>query len=483
MKKMVKCFLLVFFLFLFTTPIHAALIDKAIVTDVENYIIQVSGSITGTVSNRLVTVFLLKDGSTILDENSNMENFTHVDVALVSYEGDYSHSFKFSGASGIYTVRVFDGSTYADAEIGIYSVQEVKDFIEKIGEGPLTDTEILNGLKKYSQMLALDMNIFDTESLKKMLLKRIGENRQVIKNQGISGIQAVFEKAVLEMKLLDDIKKTENWYQVYDILSATTNITGINFTDYNKLNSKSSVCSVLVKNSFDNADELKYKFDELVEAALNAQNGTGSNPEKNNGGGGSKFVPNLTPEVKPIVVFDDISNVDWAKEAIESLYYHGIISGTGNNKFDPDAPVKREEFIKMIVNACSVYDETAECDFSDTNSENWHYTYISSAKKAGLINGTGDNLFGVGNLITRQEIAAILYRAAVLQGITFETQKTDFNDFDLIFDYAREAVAYLYANGIINGMDDGSFAPAEQATRAQAATLVYNYIKGVGDYE
>lgn len=492
MKKTAKAFLPILFLLLFTISINAALIDEVIVTDVENSIVRISGSLPGKVSNRLVTVFILNDGTAGLEESSDTEGFTHIDVALVSYDGDYSYSFKLPGESGIYTIRVFNGSVYADAEIGIYNTEEVEDFARKISEGLLSNAEIFKGLEKYSQMLALDINVFDTESLKKMLLKRIDENRQVIKQQGISGIQAVFEAAVLEAKLLDDIKNTENWYQVYDFLSATTDITGINFTDYNKLQSKSSVCSALVKREFADADELKKKFDELVRAALKAQNSAGSNPEKTFGGGGvggSVIVPQLapvipeTPEAKSAAVFDDISNVGWAKEAIERLYNGGIITGVGNNKFDPDASVKREEFTKMIVKACAIYDETAASDYSDTNLGDWHYTYISSAKKAGLIYGKDDALFGVGDLITRQDIAVILYRAAVLQGAAFGTKSMDFNDFNLISDYAREAVACLYAGGIINGMGDGSFAPVKPATRAQAATLVYNFLKEFGDHE
>lgn len=492
MRKIVKTFLPVLLLLLFTIQAGAALIDEAFVSDIENNIISVSGSLPGKLSNRLVTVFLLKNGETS-GKNDQMDNVEYMDVALVSYEGSYSLRFGFSGESGIYTVRVFNGSEYAEAEIEFYNIIEVREFVRQIGEGLLSSSELIRGLQKYSQSLGVDMSKFNTQSLKNLLVKRINGAAKNIKEQGIAAIQAVFEAATLEAKLLDDIKNAESWYEIYRILSETTDITGIDFTDYNKLNSKSDVCVPILRASFADADELKRRFNELVTAALSAQKSGGTKSPGGSGGssgGGSRVftsefleVTAVEPKVPAKASFDDIEAVPWAQEAIEFLYREGVINGVGENKFSPNTAVKREEFVKMVVNAFSLYDESATADFLDTKVGDWHYPYISSAKKAGLVSGKGGNIFGVGDFITRQEMAVILYRIADLKNVTFEIQKRDFNDFDLVSEYARDAVAYLYGSGIISGMGDGIFAPSELATRAQAATLVYNFMKEVDNHE
>lgn len=117
-----------------------------------------------------------------------------------------------------------------------------------------------------------------------------------------------------------------------------------------------------------------------------------------------------------------------------------------------------------------------KAEFDDSKASDWHNKYIAAAFTNGIVAGESENIFGVGEKITRQDMAVILYRAAKYKGMTFDSAKTEFSDDTEISDYAQEAVYSLKNAGIINGLEDGAFAPKQAATRAQAAQMIYSAI-------
>ena len=135
----------------------------------------------------------------------------------------------------------------------------------------------------------------------------------------------------------------------------------------------------------------------------------------------------------------------------------------------------REEFVKVLVLATGVYDSGAQCSFDDVAEDGWYYPYIASAVKAGLVNGVSKDRFGVGSVITRQDMAVMICRGANMMGISFANSDASvaFTDADSISDYAMASVTALCNAGIIDGMGDGSFAPTGSLTRAQAAKVTY----------
>lgn len=173
--------------------------------------------------------------------------------------------------------------------------------------------------------------------------------------------------------------------------------------------------------------------------------------------------------------FSDLADSEWAVEAITALAGKGIVSGSGDGKFNPNNSVTREEFTKMTILAIGMYDSNAECDFSDVGKDEWYYSYIASAAERGIINGIGDGSFGTGTRITREDMAVIVKRAAEAVGISFAQIKplSEFSDSYMIADYARESIEELYCAGVINGVGGNAFAPTENCTRAQAAKIIY----------
>lgn len=228
-----------------------------------------------------------------------------------------------------------------------------------------------------------------------------------------------------------------------------------------------------------------YNTKNALKAALSqTTQGTGGG-----GGGGSTSQPKISvPYVeKPItdnnttggnreinVQFTDIDGVAWANEAITALYDKKIINGRTEERFYPDDSITREEFVKMAVTACGFELIKTDSPFADVAEDAWFKDYANTAFVNGLINGIGENLFGSGENITRQDIAVILYNASKMP--SGEAQMT-FTDENLIADYSKEAVRALASNKIINGRNDGSFDPQGYATRAEAAKMLYGVLE------
>lgn len=175
--------------------------------------------------------------------------------------------------------------------------------------------------------------------------------------------------------------------------------------------------------------------------------------------------------------YTDMVGFDWAEKAVLSLTEEGIVDGTGNMTFSPEKLLTREEFMKLLVNTFNLVDARAVCTFSDVTDTNaWYYIYVASAQKAGITNGRGDGTFGLGDYVTREEMATLVYRAALNSGITFGTAGRDvvtYGDVGALSDFARDAVMALTAYGVMSG-SDGYFSPQNSASRAQAAVVIYN---------
>lgn len=177
-----------------------------------------------------------------------------------------------------------------------------------------------------------------------------------------------------------------------------------------------------------------------------------------------------------VQMFNDLSDVAWAKTAIESLAAKKIVSGRGNGSFAPNKTMTRAEFVKIIVEAFELKDNTAAADFEDVPKEDWSYSYISSAKRAGIIYGITDKYFGAEEPVSRQDMAVIMLRVAELANINTSGNGTVFTDSEMISDYAKDAVGRLTAAGILSGMGDGTFSPLTNVTRAQGAQVVYTML-------
>ena len=161
-----------------------------------------------------------------------------------------------------------------------------------------------------------------------------------------------------------------------------------------------------------------------------------------------------------------------------SLADKNIISQAENKLYRPLDSITRAEFIKLLVCALYSADENAKSEFSDIPQTDWSYPYVSTALSLGLVNGREDGSYGKDASITRQEMAAIICRALINKGINLNSDNSvKYSDDSAIDGYALDAVYTVKAAGIMSGMENNVFAPAENANRAQAAVVIDRLIK------
>ena len=193
-------------------------------------------------------------------------------------------------------------------------------------------------------------------------------------------------------------------------------------------------------------------------------------------------MPDEAGQTNDMSVFNDIESVPWARESIEGLYKKGVVSGKEPQKFYPTDNVSREEFVKMLVAAFDIRLVGEEISFEDVPYDAWYYDYIKTAYIAGVVSGVSETLFGTGQDITRQDICTMTYRMLKVCDVALpdSAEATEFNDADIISDYAAEAVTAMQKGGIINGDENGSFNPHMPATRAETAKITYGVLKLIG---
>ncbi len=180
--------------------------------------------------------------------------------------------------------------------------------------------------------------------------------------------------------------------------------------------------------------------------------------------------------LEKIVSFDDLETVAWAEEAILYLNEKGISSGRGNRKFDPQSDVTRGEFVKILVIATEQnIKDRYEYEFNDANSDDWYYPYLCAAFESKLLLGDESGNLYPDKKITREEIATLLYRAFRIND-ELSLPELTFSDKNDISAYALTAVRYFSSKGIINGIGNNLFAPKKNATRAEAAKLIYGAV-------
>lgn len=264
-----------------------------------------------------------------------------------------------------------------------------------------------------------------------------------------------------------------------DILDSNNTVLGLNLSDFSSLSQANrSAAIVAFSNQKPSVSDMQSVLDNIVNGYKKQTSFTPS------GGGGGNKGSFAAPVMSDLMdksdsetsVFDDLTEVSWAKEAILTLHAKGIISGYGNKKFAPKNNIKREEFVKLAVGAFYPNEAAGKVDFGDVNVGEWYYDSIGIAAGKGIISGIGEMKFGIGMNITRQDMAVILYRIADGK-FKRKSEENAFADDNMVADYAKEAVYALRDAGIITGVSDTEFAPSKYATRAETAVLLYRFMK------
>ena len=179
--------------------------------------------------------------------------------------------------------------------------------------------------------------------------------------------------------------------------------------------------------------------------------------------------------------FTDVSVFDWYYEGVMYVSQNGIMNGVGGNKFEPGTELKREMLATILWNMEGKTEPKDIAPFLDVMSGEYYSKAIAWAGENGIISGYGSE-YGVGEAVTREDFAAILYRYAEYKG--YDTTQggmavREFADYEEISEYAKTPVGWAVNTGIISGMGNGSVSPKTTTSRGQAAVMLMNFCKNV----
>lgn len=171
--------------------------------------------------------------------------------------------------------------------------------------------------------------------------------------------------------------------------------------------------------------------------------------------------------------FSDVADDAWYADAVEYVRDNGLMRGISATTFEPDGTMTRAMLATTLYRAAGNPTVSGSDSFTDTADGAWYADAVLWASQQGVVSGYGNNLFGTNDPVTREQIAAILWRYAGSPGADGGQNFADKSD---ISAYAGQAVDWARANGIVNGVNGNRFLPQSNTTRAQVAMILYNYL-------
>ncbi|MCU5462029.1 S-layer homology domain-containing protein [Bacillus cereus] len=172
-------------------------------------------------------------------------------------------------------------------------------------------------------------------------------------------------------------------------------------------------------------------------------------------------------------VFKDVPSGQWYSKAINEMAAKGIISGMENGIFGLGQDVTRAQVATFMVKAKDITPNSTKTSFTDVDVNEWYAKYVSAAETNKIMAGIGDNKFGPKDQLTRAQMAQILVNAYGFKAD--ENNKKTFNDIDgLSWATAKSSIETLASLGLISGYGDGTFQPNKVVSREEAAQFIYN---------
>lgn len=195
-------------------------------------------------------------------------------------------------------------------------------------------------------------------------------------------------------------------------------------------------------------------------------------------------VDNTKPasDSKPKLPFTDVSTSDWFYSDVMFVYENGLFSGTDSRSFSPNASMTRAMLVTVLYRLEGEPVGTGSSSFSDVRSGSYYEKAVAWAAANGIVTGMGSTSFSPDAKVTREQLAAILYRYAQYKKLDTDAgAKLDsFSDAGNVSGYASEALSWAVSEGLINGAS-GRLMPKGDATRAQVAAILHRFVENVMD--
>ncbi len=466
------------------------------VDDVNPRLFTISGQsyqFDGTVAS--VIVWYPGESANSLPEKTLDEAAAYIGEAVVN-SNEFTCNFELQEEdhSGTYTVNVFipGDDAVREAEVDFANTL-FADALLLAAQGG-TPAELKN---------LLDTNTIDIDNGLAKRYNKISDNgiyreyvaQLIIENRDITGIPDLITKLDNALSVAETVIeiKAASRKQISNILADEVKVAllGIDLSAYNALSPEKQEKALA---NFDKnleaetcvyADNVAQAFDTAVEDAETfvPDSYEDSTPPARDDDDdfsptfGGDFVGGGTTTLPvPTYSFTDIASVPWASNAIVALADRGMLKGKTATEFYPNDILKREELATIILRIFPMAAEGQKSiPFKDLEFNAYYYDSVSMLYHLGITKGVSSTEFGIGKPVTRQDLVTMLYNVLNYRKHTLVSQRemVEFGDNALISSYATKAVTAFYTAGIIDGVGGNNFAPAQPATRAEAAKIIY----------
>jgi hypothetical protein len=176
--------------------------------------------------------------------------------------------------------------------------------------------------------------------------------------------------------------------------------------------------------------------------------------------------------------FKDVSTSDWYFAAIAYVHAMKIMAGVGADLFEPDGTTTRAMLAAILYRLEGSPAVSGTTSFTDVEADAWYTDAVIWAEQTGIVAGYDNGLFGTDDPITREQLAAILYRYSRIKGrnVSAAGDLIGFTDAGQVSAYAMDAVKWAVALGLIQGKGEDNIDPAANATRAEIAAITQRYL-------
>lgn len=194
--------------------------------------------------------------------------------------------------------------------------------------------------------------------------------------------------------------------------------------------------------------------------------------------------PQPEPDPEPALTaasFADVPERMWYYNAIDYVLRRGLMGGTGPDTFSPDSLLTREQLALVLYRLADSPEAPGEAAFPDVPQDSASAPAIAWAAKNGLMSGLDTGLFEPKNPLTREQLAICLQKFAQFRGVELVSPAdlSGYADSDQVSFWARDYLGWAVAQKLLGGYDDGTLRPTAQTTRAEVAVVLQKYCEGV----
>lgn len=180
--------------------------------------------------------------------------------------------------------------------------------------------------------------------------------------------------------------------------------------------------------------------------------------------------------------FNDVSANDWFASAVDYVTGKGMMNGTAANTFSPKANTTRGMVVTVLYRLEN-QPSTSAASFTDVASGAYYANAVAWANANGIVSGYGSGKFGPNDKVTREQLAAILYRYAQYKkydvSVGEDTNILSYNDAQSISSYAIPAIQWACGAGVVTGKSGSKLDPKGNATRAEVAVMLMRFCENV----